>query len=243
VAGVVMVLISGLLLNWLKEHQHLGNPGVTTSPLPDTPAQDLRVKVEFPEWVSIYESEEHEMDPIVVGALPADTSFGQRIYKAPDGLQIQVTGVLMGTDRTSIHKPQFCLVGAGWTIDKEEFTTVPVPDPRPYELPVSRITASRVIEHEGQPVRLSGVYVYWFVEENEVTARHEERMMSMARSMITKGVLQRWAYISCFVQCMPGQEDWAFERIKRFMASGVPKFQIPGGKDAVAVADLRTPVE
>ena len=59
-------------------------------------------------------------------------------------------------------------------------------------------------------------------------------MLSMARSMLTEGVLQRWAYISCFVQCMPGQEDWAFERIKRFMASGVPKFQIPGGPTEVA---------
>jgi exosortase len=243
VLGVGMILVSGLLLSWLQDHQRLGNPGVTTSPLPDAAAGSLQLKVEFPEWVSIYESEEREMDPIVVGALPADTSFGQRFYKAPDGLQIQVTGVLMGTDRTSIHKPQFCLVGAGWTIDKEEFTTVPVPEPRPYELPVSRITASRLIEYEGQPVKLSGVYVYWFVEEHEVTARHEERMMSMARSMITKGVLQRWAYISCFVQCMPGQEDWAFERIKRFMASGVPKFQIPAGQDEVAVAKLGKPVD
>jgi len=235
-AGAVLIAGSTLLLGWMQRHQTLGRPGVTTSPLADQPEGSLKVKVELPEFVSVYSSEEREMDQVVVDTLPADTSYGQRIYKAPDGLQIQVTAVLMGMDRTSIHKPQFCLVGAGWTILKEEFTRVPIPDPAPYELPVSRITATRVIEHEGKPVELRGVYVYWFVDENEVTARHEERMWSMARSMVTKGVLQRWAYISCFVQCLPGQEDWAFERIQRFMAVGVPKFQIPGGPATLAQA-------
>jgi hypothetical protein len=219
----------------MQNHQRLGNPGVTTVPLADAAPGSLNVKVELPEWVSVYNSVEEEMDPVVVGALPADTSYGQRLYTAPDGLRIQMTAVLMGMDRTSIHKPQFCLVGAGWTIAREEFTTVPIPEPAPYELPVSRITATRLIEHEGQQVRLNGVYVYWFVEEHEITARHEDRMMSMARSMVTKGVLQRWAYISCFVQCRPGQEDFVFDRIQRFMASGVPKFQIPDGT-GVAVA-------
>jgi hypothetical protein len=233
--GIVLIVGSASLLGWMQNHQRLGNPGVTTVPLADAAPGSLNVKVELPEWVSVYNSVEEEMDPVVVGALPADTSYGQRLYTAPDGLRIQMTAVLMGMDRTSIHKPQFCLVGAGWTIAREEFTTVPIPEPAPYELPVSRITATRLIEHEGQQVRLNGVYVYWFVEEHEITARHEDRMMSMARSMVTKGVLQRWAYISCFVQCRPGQEDFVFDRIQRFMASGVPKFQIPDGT-GVAVA-------
>jgi hypothetical protein len=60
--------------------------------------------------------------------------------------------------------------------------------------------------------------------------------------MVTRGVLQRWAYISCFVQCLPGQEEWAFERVKRFMARGVPKFQIPSGNPAVVRAAPK-PVE
>jgi len=229
--GAILMGGSAGLLGWLQDHQRLGNPGVLTSPLADGPPDSLKVKVDLPEWVSVYGSEERPMDEVVVGALPADTSYGQRIYKAPDGLQIQVAVVLMGMDRTSIHKPQFCLVG------EQEFTSVPVPEPSPYELPVCRVTASRVIEHEGQPVRLSGVYVYWFVDEDDITARHGDRMWSMARSMITRGVLQRWAYISCFAQCLPGQEDWTFERMKRFMAGGVPKFQIPDGHPAVAAAE------
>lgn len=236
-ASALLMVMGALLLGWLQDHQRLGNPGVKTVPLADAPSDSLNVKVDLPEWVSVYESEEREMDEVVVNTLPADTSYGQRFYTAPDGLPIQVTAVLMGMDRTSIHKPQFCLVGAGWTIEEEEFTVVPVPDPSPYDLPVSRITASRIVDYEGQPTKVNGVYVYWFVEENEITNRNEDRMISMARSMMKKGVLQRWAYVSCFVQCNPGQEDWAFERIKRFMASGVPKFQIPGGPSGLAAVE------
>jgi len=237
VAGALLIAGSASLLAWMESHQRLGNPGVVTNPLPDKPEGSLNVAVELPEWVSVYNSEEIPMPTNIVDALPADTSFGQRIYKAPDGLQIQVSAVLMGMDRTSIHKPQFCLVGQGWAIAKEEFTTVPIPEPSPYELPVSRITATAVRELDGEQIPVHGVYVYWFVEENEITARHEDRMMSMAKSMITKGVLQRWAYISCFAQCPPGGEDFVFERMKRFMASGVPKFQIPGGSGQVVRAE------
>jgi len=54
---------------------------------------------------------------MVVDTLPRDTSFGQRRYRSPDGAVTQVNVVLMGSDRTSMHKPQFCLEGAGWQID------------------------------------------------------------------------------------------------------------------------------
>lgn len=243
VLATVLMIGSAGALGWLKNHQRLGNPGVAVVPLDGAPEGSLNVKVDLPEWVGLYDSEERPVDDVVVNTLPADTSYGQRDYRAPDGMQIQVTAVLMGMDRTSIHKPQFCLVGAGWTILDQELTSVSIPRPTPYELPVSRITATRQIEYEGQQLQLNGVYVYWFVEENQITARHEDRMVSMARSMITKGVLQRWAYVSCFVQCSPGREDFTFERIKRFMEAGVPKFQIPGGREAVisASADRQNP--
>lgn len=227
--GVALILCAGIALGWLRVHQRLGAPGVKTSPIPDLPKGSLKVDVDLPEWVRGYRSEEKEMDEIVVKTLPADTSYGERVYIAPDGFRIQMTAVLMGMDRTSIHKPQFCLEGAGWHIEKEQLERVPIPEPTPYDLPVNRITASKVTEVEGRQVRLTGTYVYWFVDKNSITARHEDRMISMAKSMITKGVLERWAYISCFVYTLPGGEDLAYERVEQFMAEAVPKFQLPGG--------------
>lgn len=237
--GVALILCAGVALGWLRVHQSLGAPGVKTSPIPDLPKGSLKVHVDLPKWVRGYLSKEREMDKIVVDALPPDTSFGQRDYSAPDGFKIQMTAVLMGMDRTSIHKPQFCLEGIGFHIQKEQLDRVPIPEPTPYDLPVNRITATKEVEIEGKQVQLIGTYVYWFVDADELTARHEDRMVSMAKSMITKGVLERWAYISCFVYTLPGQQDLAYERVKRFMAEAVPKFQLPGG-NATRVASNQT---
>ena len=59
--------------------------------------------------------------------------------------------------------------------------------------------------HISFPSRMnaSGVYVFWFVADNAYTARHGQRMWWMAREMMRTGVLQRWAYVSCFAACPP----------------------------------------
>ena len=53
-----------------------------------------------------------------------------------------------------------------------------------------------------------------------------QRMWWMAREMFRTGVLQRWAYISCFAICPPGREDATFERMTKFIAASVPEFQM-----------------
>jgi len=135
----------------------------------------------------------------------------------------------MGADRTSIHKPQFCLEGGGWRIDDAYSleTTIPVERPQPYELPVIRLVSSRTVQDaKGQPITVRGVYVYWFVADGALSGdmSGRQRMWWMAKHLLTTGELQRWAYISCFSVCLPGQEEVTFERMKRFIAASVPEF-------------------
>src|SRR5690242_15972673 len=73
---------TGLLLHNLRAHQKLGLPGVKTVPM----AGSNLVEVELPEDVLDYDSEPVPEDQIVVDYLPKDTSFGQRVYVAPDGM-------------------------------------------------------------------------------------------------------------------------------------------------------------
>jgi hypothetical protein len=213
----------------IKTHQRLGEPGVKCEPLPGT----KNVRVLLPERVLDYESEEIKQEGVVTNTLPPDTSFGQRRYirkgKPDDGLLLNV--VLMGADRTSIHKPQFCLEGWGWKIDHARSleTKIPIERPQPYELPVVKMVSTRVVQdNSGQPVTLRGIYVYWFVADDalsgDITGR--ERMWWMAKHLLRTGELQRWAYVACFAVCLPGQEDATFERIKKFLTASVPEFQL-----------------
>ena len=236
-----LLLIGGTagLLVLVKARQPLGRPGVTTRPLPDS--QNLEVVL--PEFVLDYTPEVVEQDKIAVATLPQDTSYGQRRYTAPDGFSALVNVVLMGADRTSHHKPQYCLEGAGWRIDGPASSreTIRIERPHEYELPVMRIVVTRQVEHNGQSQTLRGVYVYWFVAEDALSGDPTgfERMWWMARELLTTGVLQRWAYVTYFAVCLPGQEQATYERLKKLIASSVPEFQLtPRPQADVAAARL-----
>jgi hypothetical protein len=222
VLGIMLCTASGLL--YLKAIQRLGAPGVKSSPIEGS----LRRVVELPQAVPGYISTNVEMDSVTVNSLPPDTSFGRAFYQDLVGRVMQVSVVMMGTDRTSIHKPQFCLTGQGWAIDESKSSRELVSLDRPYavELPVMKLVASRTFEENGQEIKRSGVYVYWFVAGGACTENHWERMWWMARHLAQTGELQRWAYISYFMPCQPGQEDAAFECLKRLVRASVPEFQL-----------------
>src|SRR5207245_1238680 len=103
---------------------------------------------------------------------------------------------------------------------------VRVEQPQPYELPEMKLIATKQATIDGQTVTGRGVYVYWFVAKDRYTPHHWERMWWMAKDLVRTGVLQRWAYITCFSVCAPGEEDATFERMKKFIADAVPQFQL-----------------
>jgi hypothetical protein len=52
-------------------------------------------------------------------------------------------------------------------------------------------------------------------------------MKQFALHLLRTGVLQRWAYVSYFSACEPGQEDATFARMEKLIAASVPEFQLP----------------
>lgn len=222
-AALVLIGITVMLLNQMGSRQRLAAPGVKTHPL----SGSIRLQADLPEKVLDYSSEPIKVDYVTLGGLPSDTSFGMRRYRGPDGFDLDVRIVLMGHDRTSMHRPQFCLAGQGWRINDvaSKETSVHVQRPYAYDLPVVELIASSV-DSQNQP--LSGVYVYWYVADDAVsaTALGVQRMWWMAKKLITTGVLQRWAYVSCFAPCAPGQESATFDRMAQFICAAAPEFQL-----------------
>jgi hypothetical protein len=212
VAAMLIAATAGAI-SYRKAHQRLGVPGVNVA---SVPIYDPAGKIAG--------SETRPIDKIVLDWLPKDTTYGQRIYKSPDGMQVSMTAVLMGADRTSIHKPEYCLTGTGWTITKQEAGEISLRDGG--ALPVRKFSVRRVIKQpSGQEAEMRGIYVFWFVADNQITADHNQRMIWMARDLIVTGVLQRWAYISCMVVCAPGQEPATYQRLKEFISEGAARFQ------------------
>jgi len=238
VLSVVLALLAGTapLLSHLKNNQRLGKPGVKVVARKVYDAEGRLAGtnvVDLPERVLDYESVAEPVSQSVLETLPRDTTFGQRLYKGTDQFQIALSVVLMGTDRTSIHKPQYCLPGGGWRLSQTKPAFVSVSEPHAYQLPVTQLIASREVRTmEAAPAVQRGIYVYWFVADNELTAEHSQRMWWLARDLIRTGVLQRWAYVACFAVCAPGEEERTFARMKAFIAAAVPRFELAVGPEA-----------
>jgi len=221
---VTVALIAGTALLLAKVPQKLGPPGVKATPVPG----DTRWHIDLPENVLGLASTNHPLDGKALEMLPKDTSFAERYYYLPGSVPIVSSVVLMGTDRTSIHKAQYCLTGEGMQIKQMTRETVHMDQPQPYDLPVIKIVGQYSGEINGRPATISLVYVYWYVTDGQLSNDQSgfERMWSMAKQLVLRGVLQRWAYVRFYSMCETGQEEATYEQIKKLIVASVPQFQL-----------------
>lgn len=230
--GITLLLIAATygLLTRVRDRQTLGVPAVRLTPVPLISA-DGRItrtnSVFLPLRVPGYEARPGVVSDQELAGLPPDTSFGRQIYRSlTDEFRVQASVVLMGHDRTSIHQPDFCLTGAGWMIQRKQHDRIPLPGAGGRELPVQRFDA--VLNYsspDGSARRLAGVYVFWFAADGEVTSSHTQRTLSLIRSLVSQGVLQRWSYTSFFAECLPGEEDATYSRLRDLISATTPHFQ------------------
>jgi hypothetical protein len=225
IVAIGLMAVAVAALYHFKTHQRLGAPAIKAAPTGD----NVVMKIELPEKVLDFWSTNVPESEVVTNTLPKDTSYAQRVYTNGESMfPVQANIILMGKDRTSIHKPEYCLQGQGIQVTSKENVSIPIPGVPSYELKVAKWALSKQGRTDaGQIVELHGFYVFWYVAEGEVTSSHWERMSWLARDLLTKGVLQRWAYVSYFTWCFPGEEDAAFERVKRLITESVPQFQLP----------------
>lgn len=242
--AAVMIVFTGGFLTFIRSHQKLTPPGVKLVQQPSISEQGKPVgtnSVFLPEQVANYTSKYIPVSDQVANVLPKDTTYGSRMYEG-DGFQALLNVVLMGIDRSSMHRPEWCLPAQGWVVHKEEIATIPIPKPYPYSLRVRKLTARQEGKlPDGTMLRRSCIYVYWFVTENQFAAGHQEFMISMMKHLVQKAELQRWAYVSCYAACKVGEEEETYKRVQDLLAATVPEFQLFAGprEKGKNVASLR----
>lgn len=208
----------------LKASQKLGRPGIKATPIPGS----VRMQINLPARVLDFSSTNVPEPDVVLGYLPKDTSYIQRHYWAPDGFEASGTVILMGEDRTSIHRPEYCLLGQGWTVYSKTRVEIPVTGNPSYELPVMKWVIGKTYQTpDGRTGKIHGLYVFWFVADREQATGNVQIQLEMMRDLLCRGVLQRWSYISYFTLCEPGREDAAFARLKQLIGASAAAYLIP----------------
>jgi len=224
--GVALIGATVLILKRAQGGRTLGASGLKLLPAEGTNSP----RAYLPEFVPGYLSRGVDTSPQELATLPKDTTFGKRVYEAADGFELAMNIVLMGTDRTSIHKPEFCLVGQGLAIEKRSVEPIRVNQPHPYDLPVWKFNCSRELKSaDGAAIKVGAIYAFWFVSEGALTTSHWEMAWLSARDLLLTGRLRRWGYVSCFAIFPPAAEPAAWERMRTFLSRAVPEFQVAAG--------------
>ncbi len=171
--------------------------------------------------------------------LPPDTGFSRKNYISlrNRNQQVYLSIVLSGRDRTSIHRPEICLVGQGWTITgraAHAFTwpsagQAPAGGPGG-PTPVVPATLLR-IEHEftatpGKPVKVPALFAYWFVGADRVVATNTDRVVYTSLDRLRHLQAHRWAYVVVQTLAVDG-EAAALARMQSVLDGTLPVFQQP----------------
>lgn len=132
--------------------------------------------------------------------LPADTLIVKRAYRTP-GRPVEqrdlvhATLVIAGNDSRSIHRPEVCLDGQGWTITDSRVREVKLLSGevvRVRDLSIQRET----LLGDGTKLPLRAHYIYWFVGADLSTPSNLERQLISLRDSVLRNVNHRWAYPS-----------------------------------------------
>jgi EpsI family protein len=214
--------LTALFLVHVSEQPARGRVGVALEP-------DGLGPVELPSFIGTdWIGRRTEVTAVERQVLPADTGFSRKIYisVADPSVQVFLSIVLSGRDRTSIHRPELCLVGQGWTIRGSFAHEFEFPGHGSgFPATVLRVE-KEVLTEQGRRV-VPQLVAYYFVGGDVVVATHWDRIMRDAWNRVAHGRADRWAYV--LIQTgEPEGEDEALKRIQAILDGTVPMFQRAG---------------
>jgi hypothetical protein len=158
--------------------------------------------------------------------LPPDTGFSRKTYVSlhDRNQQVFLSIVLSGRDRTSIHRPELCLVGQGWTIKgrmTEEFSWSK--DGAAF-VPASVLRIEREFTNpRGEVVKVPALFAYWFVGADRVVAENWQRVMYSSFDRLRHLQSHRWAYVVVQTHALDG-ETAALKRMQEVLGHTLPVF-------------------
>ena len=129
--------------------------------------------------------------------LPPDTTFCKKSYGTyNDRLnRIYSSIVLSGREKRSLHRPERCLPGQGWSLLGSKIIHVPLKSG--HSLAVTQLLLSRPIPLTNGTTRIMQAYcLYWYVGRNVSTPYSAVRVLLTNWDLIFHRKNQRWAYIS-----------------------------------------------
>ena len=169
-----------------------------------------------------------EVSSVEREVLPPDTGFSRKDYVAlSDSTQrVFLSVVLSGRDRTSIHRPELCLVGQGWPINASSGHRFSYPGNAARDFPATVLHVQREVRTPRGMVTVPQLVVYWFIGGDTVVATHWERLAVDAWTRVAHARADRWAYVLLLTDARDG-EAAALGRMQAVLNQTLPAFTEP----------------
>ncbi|MBV9671262.1 MAG: exosortase-associated EpsI family protein [Verrucomicrobia bacterium] len=185
------------------------------------------VVMDLPSNVGNYLGFDEEVTDSEKVILPKDTEFAKKHYVGFGSEDITTEIVLSGAQRQSIHRPQVCLIGQGWTIQREQSLPIKLKDSKTQN--VRMLTLLR--PSSTGPIK--GYFIYWFVGEDKTTDDHVKRIFLTSWDRIVHRINHRWAYVIVSSTIPPSpkglepKEEKVYSDLVKFTQEIIPKIQKP----------------
>jgi hypothetical protein len=221
VAAVIVVLVVSemLFLGHLAALPPRGQVGVRL-------AADGINPVELPvflgtEWIG----KRAEVPAAERAILPPDTGYSRKNYiaVADESQRVFLSIVLSGRDRSSIHRPELCVVGQGWTIRAATEFRFYGPRPGPAVIPATVLHVQREVRTPRGTVVVPQLIVYWFVGGDTIESTYWRRLARDAWNRVFRARADRWAYVLMQTDARDG-ETAALARMQAVLSQTLPVF-------------------
>ncbi|MEI6534341.1 MAG: exosortase-associated EpsI family protein [Verrucomicrobiaceae bacterium] len=159
----------------------------------------------------------NDADAVEKKFLPSDTEFAKAVYLTHPPLSrdrdvISCEIVLSGAERRSIHRPEVCLVGQGWSILSSATRSIAMGEGRGLSVRDLYIERNFAVA-DGKMKPLQAHFYYWFVGADVTTSSHATRIWLTLRDNILRSINHRWAYVT--VLAFAGENFTATELTER----------------------------
>lgn len=189
------------------------------------------VVMDLPTLIGEFWGTDEPISPSELALLPKDTEFEKKVYQDMTGNSLTAQIVLSGGEKRSIHRPEVCLPGQGWTVQAGEVLPVTLTNGRIIE--VMKLTLNREIEvAPGDRRNLKSYFLYWFVGKDTTTPHHLVRLAKTNWDMVFRKLQHRWAYVIVSAPVLEGfrpgaqTDQQTLDMLKDFIRQAVPQFQI-----------------
>lgn len=167
--------------------------------------------------------------------LPTDTEIAKELYTNPEGDHMEAEIVLSGIEHRSIHRPEICLKGQGWSLHSGQIVHIPLKSGRLLDVMVLDITQPWHTP-QGRVVQQEALYAYFFVSKDAETAKHFDRIAITNLDLLFHNKAHRWAYVIAMAGVNGGRSrEQTLDLIKRFFQQSAPyilKSESPDGPPA-----------